>query len=192
MGVNPANTLSDISTSLSGLLADSGDQFVSIASEFGSAFESTEELFTSIADRITLSLNANFNVEASLELSVEAISFSTKINELKSDLLAVIVDAFDVTIVETLHITASVQLRLQAESTNSPLDPSTLEELLFSGDFEGVVNVALDYVPSEISLRAYSPFLTDAETLEFEAALDIDLLPIQESKCTAQCPLLAL
>ena len=124
VGVNPSNTLSDISTSLSCLLADSGDQFQGIASEFGSAFDSAAELFTSIAEdeRITLSLNANLDAEVGLELSFEAISFSTKINKLDMALLARISDTFDVPIGDfgDLHINPSVQLRLQINNTATP------------------------------------------------------------------------
>ena len=60
-GVNPLQTLGDISSSLSGLLSESGDQFGSIASTFGSTFDSAAELFNDIAsdDRITLLLNAD-------------------------------------------------------------------------------------------------------------------------------------
>ena len=200
VGVNPFNTLSDISTSLSGLLAESGDQFESIASEFGSAFDSAAELFTSIAEdeRITLSLNANLDAEVRLELSFEAISFSTKINQLDMALLARISDTFDVPIGDfgDLHINPSVQLRLQINNTATPFDvvknPSALKEFWYMGDFEGIVNIAMDNVPAEISLRAYSLYLTKVDSLEFEVTLDIDLLPIQESECIAQCPLIAI
>jgi len=190
-GINPAQTLSDISTALSGLLADSGDQFQNIASSFGDAFDSTAELFAGIAedDRITLLLNANLSAEARLELSFEAIAFSTLIKELNMAFLARISDTFDVSIggFGDLHITPSVQLRLQAENTVTPFDvvqnPSALREFWFAGDFEGIINVAMDGVPAEISLRAYSPYLTNIDHLDFEVTLDIDLVPIQDSEC---------
>ena len=190
-GVNPAQTLSDISTSLSGLLAESGDQFESIASSFGGAFDSAAELFAGIAesDRITLLLNANLSAEVRLELSFEAIAFSTAIKELDMAFLARISDTFDVSIGDfgDLHITPSVQLRLQAENTATPFDvvqnPSAMKEFWFAGDFEGIINVAMDNVPAEISLRAYSPYLTNADNLEFEVRLDINLVPIQDSEC---------
>ena len=191
VGVNPANTLSDISTSLSGLLAKSGDQFESIASEFGSSFDSAAELFSSIAedDRIILALNANLHAEVSLELSFSSLSFSTKINQLDMALLANITDTFDVTIGDfgDLHVNPSFQLRLQINNTATPFDvvqnPSALKEFWYMGDFDGIVNIAMDNIPAEISLRAYSPYLTRVDSLEFEVTLDINLLPIQESEC---------
>ena len=189
-GVNPAQTLSDISLSLNELLAESGDQFQSIVSSFGTAFDSAAELFTSIAqdDRITLLLNADLNAEAKLELSFEEVKFSTSINEMKMAFLAKITDSFDVTIGDfgDLHVTPSIQLRLQAENTATPFDvvqnPSAMGEFWHAGDFDGLLNVAIDDVPVELSLRAYSPYLTTAESLEFDVRLDIDLIPIQESE----------
>jgi hypothetical protein len=189
-GINPAQTLSDISTSLSGLLAGSGDQFESIASSFGGFFDSADELFTSIAedDRITLLMNANINAEARLLLSFESASFSMRFNELNMALLAKMEDTFNVTINDfgDLHVTPSVQLRLQVENLATPFDvvqnSSALRDVWFAGDFEGNIKVAMDNIPAEITLRAYSPYLTRVDSLEFEARLDINLLPIQESK----------
>ena len=189
-GVNPAQTLSDISTSLDGLLADSGDQFQSIASSFGNAFDSAAELFTSIAqdDRITLLLNADLNAEAKLELSFEGVKFSTSINEMKMALLAKITDTFDVTIGDfgDLHVSPSVQLRLQIENTATPFDvvqsPSSMGQFWYAGDFDGIIGVTMDNVPFNVFLRAYSPYLTTADSLEFDVRLDIDLVPIHESE----------
>ena len=188
-GVNPAQTLSDVSTSLSSLLADSGDQFQSITSSFDVAFGSITELFAGIAenDRITLLLNAKFVTEVKLVLSFEAITFSTTVNELSTSFLASITDTFDVAIGDfDLHVTPTVQLRLQAENTATPFDivddPSALGKFWFAGDFEGLINVAIDNVPAEISLQAYSPYLTNADSLQFGVTIDIDLLPIQASE----------
>lgn len=189
-GVNPAQTLSDISTSLDGLLADSGDQFQSIASSFGTAFDSAAELFTSIAqdDRITLLLNTDLNAEAKLELSFEGVKFSTSINEMKMALLAKITDTFDVTIGDfgDLHVSPSVQLRLQIENTATPFDvvqsPSSMGQFWYAGDFDGIIGVTMDNVPFNVFLRAYSPYLTTADSLEFDVRLDIDLVPIYKSE----------
>lgn len=188
-GVNPAQTLSDISSSLSGLMADSGEQFQSIANSFGSAFDSATELFTNIAqdDRITLSLNADLNAEAKLVLNFEAIQFTTSINEMNMAFLARITDTFDVTIGGfDIHVTPTIQLRLQAAHMALPFDvvqnPSALTQFQYSGDFEGVVTVGMDGVPAEISLRAYSPYLTNIDHLEFEVRLDINLVPIESSE----------
>jgi hypothetical protein len=189
-GVNPAQTLSDISSSLSGLLQNSGDQFTSITSSFGSALDSAADLFTSIAedDRITLLLNANLKAEVRLVLNFEAIQFSTTISEMDMAFLARISDTFDISLGDfNVHVTPSVQLRLQAENTALPFDvvenPSALSQFQFSGDFEGIITVGMDGVPAEISLRAYSPYLTNAESLAFEVRLDINLVPIQASEC---------
>jgi hypothetical protein len=190
IGVNPAQTLSDISTSLSDLLSDSGDQFTAITSSFGSAFDSAADLFTSIAedDRITLLLNADLALEVRLALNFEAIQFSTTVSEMNMAFLARITDTFDIALGGfNIHVTPSVQLRLQAENTALPFDvvenPSALTQFQFSGDFEGVVTVGMDGVPAEISFRAYSPYLTNAEHLSFDVRLDINLLPIQTSEC---------
>ena len=189
-GINPLQTLSDISSALSGLLADSGEHFESIASSFGTTFESAAELFNGIAedDRITLLLNANLHVAARLELSFEAISFSTIINEADMALMAKITDTFDVSIggFGDIHINPSVQLRLQVENTATPFDmienPSALGQVWFAGDFEGTIRVSMDNVPADLSLRVYSPFLTNVDSLEFEVRLDINLIPIQDSE----------
>ena len=190
-GVNPLQTLSDISSALNGLLADSVEQFESIASSFGTTFESAAELFNGIAedDRITLLLNAKLDVAARLELSFEAVSFTAKINEANMALLAKITDTFDVAIGSfgDLHITPSIQLRLQAENTATPFsmteNPSALGQVSFSGDLEGIINVGMDNVPAELSLRVFSPYLTTTDNLEFEVRLDINLVPIQDSEC---------
>lgn len=192
--VNPAQTLSDISTSLSGLLADSGDQFQSIASSFGSAFDSSAELFADIAknDRIILLLDANLSTEVRLELSFEAITFSTMINELNMAFRASIKDTFDLTIGDfgNLHITPTVELYLQAKNTATPFDvvknSSALKEFWFAGNFEGVVNIAMENVPAELSLWAYSSDLTDIDSLAFAVRLDIDLVPIQASEWSSK------
>ena len=188
--VSPARLLSDISASLSGLLVNSGTQFQSIASTFDSSFSSATQLLTSIAenDNISLSLSANLNAHVRLELSFDAIEFSTTINELDMAFLAKISDTFDVTIAGfgDLHITPSVQLRLQAENTATPFDlvetPSALGQFQLSGDFDGLLNVAIDDVPAEISLSAYSSDITNLDSLEFEVTLDIDLVPIEDSE----------
>jgi hypothetical protein len=191
-GINPAQTLTDISTSLSGLLSGASGQFEAIASSVGGAFDSATELFTSIAedDRISLLMNANIDAEAILKLSFSSISLSTKFKELTMALQAKITDTFDVAIGDfgELHITPSVQLRLQVENTAVPFDivqnPSSLKEFWYSGDFEGIIHVAMDNVPAEITLRAYSPYLTKADSLVFEVTLDINLLPIRQSEFT--------
>ena len=190
-GVNPAQTLSDVSTSLNELLSDSGNEFQSIASAFGPIFDSSAELFTSIAesDKITLLLNANLKVDVELSLSLDAIELSTSIKELDMAFMASITDTFDIAIGDSnVHVTPTVQLRLQAQNTALPFDvvqnPSALSEYSFSGDFEGTVVVGMDGVPAEISMRAYSPYLTQIDSLEFEVRLDINLVPIRASKCS--------
>jgi hypothetical protein len=187
--VNPAQTLSDISTSLSNLLADSGNKFKSITDSLGSTFDSAADFFTSIAEdeRITLLLNADLNVEARLALNFEAIQFSTKVKEMNMDFLAKITDTFDVELGNyAIHVTPSVQLRLQAENTALPFDvvqnPLAITQFDFSGDFEGIVLVGMDGFPAEISLRAYSPYLTRVDSIEFEVLLDIDLALMQTSE----------
>ena len=189
-GVNPAKTLSDISSSLSDILAESGDTFESIASSFGGTFDAAAELFNKVAedDRITLLLNAKLDVSANLALSFESRSVSVTINEASMSLLAQMRDAYNITLGSfgDLHITPSVQLRLQVENTATPFDvidhPSYLKQVFFQGDFEGNINIAMDYVPAEVALRAYLPDLTTTAGLEFDVRLDINLLPIRESK----------
>jgi hypothetical protein len=187
--VNPAQTLSDISTSLSDLLADSGNKFKSITDSLGSAFDSAADFFTSIAEdeRITLLLNADLNVEVRLALNFEAIQFFTKIKQMNMDFLAKITDTFDIELGDyVIHVTPSVQLRLQAENTALPFDlvqdPLALTQFDFSGDFEGIVLVGMDDFPAEISFRAYSPYLTRVDSIEFEVRLDIDLALMQTSE----------
>ena len=189
-GVDPATTLGDVSSSLSALLANSGEQFESIASSFGTTFDSAAELFNSIAedDRITLLLNAKLDVTARLELSFESIALSAIINESSMSFLAKISDSFDVTIGSfgDIHINPSIQLRLQVENTATPFDiasnPSALGFLTFDGDLEATMNVFIDNIPLAISLRAYAPYLTNMNSLGFEVKLDIDLVPIQDSE----------
>ena len=189
-GVDPATTLGDVSSSLSTLLANSGEQFESIASSFGTTFDSAADLFNSITgdDRITLLLNAKLDVTARLELSFESIALSAIINESSMSLLAKISDSFDVTIGSfgDIHINPSIQLSLQVENTATPFDiasnPSALGQLSYLGYFQGIINVAMNSVPTEISLRAYAPYLTNINSLGFEVKLDIDLVPIQDSE----------
>ena len=189
-GVNPLQTLSDISSALNGLLADSVEQFESIASSFGTTFESAAELFNGIAedDRITLLLNAKLDVAARLELSNEEVSQSTMLNEAKTTLLAKMTDNFDVSIggFGDVSIDPSIQLRLEVKNTATPFDlledQSGLGQISKTGYFQGIVNVGMDSVPTEISLRAYSPHLQDAASLEFDVRLDIDLVPIHDSE----------
>ena len=190
-GVNPAQTLADVSTSLNDLLLDSGDEFQSIASAFGPLFDSSADLFTSIAesDRITLLLNANLKADVQLSLSLDAIEFSTSIKELDMAFMASITDTFNIAIGDfNIHVTPTVQLRLQAQNAAIPFDvvqnPSAVSNFSFSGDFEGIVVVGIDGVPAEISLRAYSPYLTQIDSLEFQVRLDINLVPIRDSKCS--------
>jgi hypothetical protein len=188
--VKPTNTLKEVSTALRDLLIESGDDFQGITSSFGSTFNSPTELFTSITanDRIDLSLNANLYADARLELSFEAIAFSSTINEVSSTLMARISDTFDVSNGNfgDLHATPWVQLRLQVKNTAAPFDmtqsSNALEEFLVEGDFEATINVGMDNIPTEITLAAYSPDLTNAESLHFAVTLDIDLLPIRKGK----------
>ena len=184
-GVNPAQTLADVSTSLNSLLADSGDEFQSIAS----SFESSAELFASIADsnKITLLLDANLKAGVQLSLSFDAIDFSTSIDQLDMAFVASITDTFDIDVGgSNIQVAPTIQLRLQAQNTALPFDvvqtPSAVSEFSFSGDFEGIVVIGMDGVPAEISLRAYSPYLTQIDSLEFQVGLDIDLVPIRASK----------
>ena len=188
-GVNPAQTLADVSTSLNSLLADSGDEFQSIAEAFGPAFDSSAELFTSIANsnKITLLLDANLKAGVQLSLSFDAIDFSTSIDQLDMAFVASITDTFDIDIGgSNIQVAPTIQLRLQAQNTALPFDvvqtPSAVSEFSFSGDFEGIVVIGMDGVPAEISLRAYSPYLTQIDSLEFGVRLDIDLVPIRASK----------
>lgn len=188
--VSPARLLNDVSASLSDLLTNSGTQFQSVVSTFESSFSSATELFTSIAEneKISLSLNANLNAHAMLELSFDAIEFSTIINKLDMAFLAKIYDTFDLAIggFGDLHVTPAVQVRLQAENSAVPFDlvetPSALGEFQFSGDFNGNVNVNMDNIPAEIALSAYSPDITDLDSLDFDVRLDIDLRPIETSE----------
>ena len=107
---------------------------------------------------------------------------------MKMELMASISDTFDVDIGDfsQIHVTPSIQLRLQAENTATPFDvvqtPSSISQFRFAGDFEGIVVVGMDGVPAEISMRAYSPHLTSIDHIEFEVCLDIDLIPIQASE----------
>jgi hypothetical protein len=189
-GVNPLQILGEVSSSIGGLLVGSGGKFNSIVSSFGSAFNSATQLFNSIAtdERIALSLDANLNAKVRLELSFNDITFRTINNDLSMSLLARIKDTFDVNIGSfgELHIIPSIQLQLQAENTATPFDmiqnPSALAEFSFDGEFEGIVTVNVDNIPMAISLIAQSTDLTSAAALEFEARLDIDLVPISDSK----------
>jgi hypothetical protein len=190
-GIDPAQTLSDISTSLSVLLAGSSEQFKSVATSFGVSFNSAAELFASIAkdERITLLMNANINAEATLKLSFESISFATNFNDLNMALQAQITDSFDIEVggFGYVHVTPSVQLRLQVENLATPFDavqnPSAFEDFWYAGDFKGSVNIGMDNVPADITLRAYSPYLLQADSLEFGVSLDVDLVPIRDSEC---------
>lgn len=188
--VNPLPTLSDISSTLSHLLTASGEQFESVASSFGTVFESSTELFHNIAglDKFTLLLNAKLDVAARLELSNEGVSFLTILKEAKTSLIAEMIDPFDVSIVGfgDIHINPSVQLRLQVENTATPFDmienPSALGQISKIGYFQVVINAGMVSVPTEISLRAYSPYLHQASSLELQVRLDIDLVPIQDGE----------
>jgi hypothetical protein len=137
-------------------------------------------------------MDVNLNVKVRLELSFSDISFSTTINDLSMVLLASITDAFDVTIgtFGDMHITPSLQLQLQAENTATPFDmvsnPSALTEISFNGNFQGIVTVNVDNIPMAISLIAHSTDLPNAAALDFEARLDIDLVPISDSEYFAR------
>lgn len=194
--ISPAQTLSDISSSLRAILTKSGDTLENIASSFGGGvFDSAAELFASIVgvDKIALLLNAKLNAEARLDLSFDSTTFSTNINELQMSLLASIEDEFNISIegLGDVHIIPSVQLRLQAENIATPFDvtsnSSALGEFRFSGNFEGIMSVDIGTIPTVISLRAYSPHLSIADNVEFDVRLDIALTPIHESEYTACC-----
>ena len=188
-GINPAQTLSDISTVINDLLTNSGGQFVSLASSFDSSFNSATDLFADIAqnDKITLSLDANLNFEAKLNLSFDAINFSATINELSVALSAGIHDLFDISFgnLGDFHVKPYIELELQAENIATPFEISNTSALMdfqFTGSFDGRVDVGMDFVPVEISLMAYSSALLDADSLEFDVGLDINLIPIADSE----------
>jgi hypothetical protein len=189
IGVNPAQTLADISTSLSTTLSNSSGDFESIASSFGSAFDSAAELFAEIAqsDKIHLSLNANINVDARLELSFDSFQLSTSVNKLDASFTGSISDEFVLSIGNvSINVTPFVQLYLEVKNTAVPFDvvqnPSALSELSFGGNFIGLVVVRIPELPFAISLRALSQDITNTSSLEFELRLDIDLVPIKDSE----------
>lgn len=201
--VDAASTISsDVLFLIHGLLIEAGYQFESIVSSFGTAFDSSAELFSSIAteDRITLLLDANLNAEARLVLkyvdpnvlistNVNAIQLFTTIKEMNMALVGEISDAFDITIdaYGDLHVTPSVHIGLKVENTATPFDvhqnPSSIQKYRVSGEFEGLINVAGDNFPAGVALQAYSPNLPNEDSLEFVVGLDIDLVPITESEC---------
>jgi hypothetical protein len=189
-GVNPLQILGEVSSSIGGLLVGSGGKFNSIVSSFGSAFNSATQLFNSIAtdERIALSLDANLNAKVRLELSFNDITFRTINNDLSMSLLARIKDTFDVNIGSfgELHIIPSIQLQLQAENTATPFDMIQNPSALAECEFEGIVTVNVDNIPMAISLIAHSTDLPNAAALDFEARLDIDLVPISDSEYFAR------
>lgn len=188
IGVNPAQTLADISTSLSSTLSNYSGNFEAIASSFGSAFTSASELFERIAqsDKIRLALNANIDVDARLEMSFDSFQLSTSINELSASFTGSIWDEFDVSIGGvSINVTPFIQLYLEVENTAVPFDVvqnhSALSEFSFGGNFFGLVVVSVPGIPAAISLRALSQDITNTSSLEFELRLDIDLVPIKDS-----------
>ena len=189
LGVNPAQTLSDVSSALSQCLSATSGKFEEIASSFGSMFDSASEFLAGIAqsEKIQLSLNARIDFEVRLDLSVETVQLTSSINELNASFIALISDSYGVSIQDfNIDVTPSLQLRLQTENTATPFDllqnPSALRELSFGGDFMGLVVVSIPKVPAEISLRALSQDITKASSLEFDLSLDIDLVPIKDSE----------
>jgi hypothetical protein len=105
-------------------------------------------------------------------------------------LQAQITDSFDIEVggFGYLHVIPSVQLRLQVENLATPFDavqnPSAFGDFWYAGDFKGSVNIGMDNVPADITLRAYSPYLLQADSLEFGVSLDVDLVPIRDSEST--------
>lgn len=193
--VNPASTFSDISTSVHGLLTNSSDQFESILSSFGSSFDSVGGLFTSITDRIALSLDANLNAEVKLVADLDVKFFTpgiesfTTMNEMSMALIAeiitvpfnVIVSGYEIQVVPSVF-----QLRMSAENTALPFDvvesPLAFGDFTFSGDFEGIISIAMEDIPTDIVFKAYSPNLLESDSLDFGVGLDIDLSPLQQSE----------
>lgn len=199
--VNPAKTSSDILFAFQGLLANSQSQFNSLVSSFGTPFNSSAELFSSIAqdDRITVFLDANLNAEAKLVLkyldpdelistNVDTIQLFTHINEVGLALKGEIKDAFEVPIsgYGNLQVTPSVHLDLKVKNTATPFEvhqnPSYIDKFQPSGEFKGIITVAEELFPADVTLQAYSSNLLKADDIEFVVGLDIDLVPITESE----------
>ena len=191
--VIPTQTMSDVTTSFYGLLMDSSGQLGDVLSTFGSGFNSPIALFTSISNELVLSLNADLTTEVKLLADLDVKFFTpgimsfTTVNEMSMSLLAAMNDPFVVAIDNVnIHVAPSVQLRMSAENTALPIDvianPSSLGDFAFTGDFDGTVNIALAGVPTNITMRAYSPDLLAQDSLAFGLGLDIDLVPIQQSE----------
>ena len=190
-GVNPLQTLSDVSAALGLALANSTTQFESIAHLFGSGFSNASDAFEEItqSDKISLLLDATIDFDVDIDLSLGSIQVNAIINELSTAFIASIADDFEFTIGEyLLRVSPSVELRLQAENDATPFDavehPELLSNFSFDGDFVGSISIGVDGtppVPASITLTAESDDITNAESLEFDLKLDIDLQPIKDA-----------
>lgn len=187
--MNPAQTLADIASSLGSALQGSTGDFNEIAGAMSSSFDSAADLFTEIAqsDKILMSLDATLDFSVNADLSLSSFSITSTMSDLRSSFTAYISDSYDFTAGGFhTHITPSVLVFLEANNTATPFDvfatPNALTEFAFGGTFDGMVAVAVDGIPAQVTLRASSDDITKATSLQFEARLDIDLHPIK-SEC---------
>ena len=198
-GVDPIQTLSDVSSAIGQSLSGSSARFNEVASTFGTAFSSASDFLARIAasDQIQLSLDANIDVDVQLDLSwpARSVKLTTSVNDLRASISALISDELSISVAGlNVDVHPHIELNLFVENTATPFiitnGTSALSNFSFGGDFNGYVVVGLEGFPAELSLRAKSEDITNASSTAFEVQLEINLLLVKARKCqTTATPL---
>lgn len=83
---------------------------------------------------------------------------------------------------KTLSFDPSIVLRLEAENTRTPIDLkenlSDITAFNFSGTFHAAVYIGVEDIPVGLYISASADDITTASSVDFEVAVDIDLLPL--------------
>jgi len=182
-GVDPIETLRDITSSLNEKLQQSGGTLGNIASSFGSSLGSVSDIFDIITtDNVNLSLDALLDASVSVDLSLENFDVDVQVNELQASFSALIGGDFSIDIGGYLiGIRPSVALNFEAINTATPFTLnsshlSNLTEFDFAGDLDALIAVGVEGVPAEITLRASSDELVSPSLFtHFYACLSLIL-----------------
>ena len=190
VGVNPVQTLSGISSTLSSSLSDLDIVFEGLTGAFGSSFNQASQLLSDIAksDKIQLALNATIDFKVDIDLSLTSFELTSRLSKLETSFRAIIADDFDLTIAPfSLSVSPNVNLFLRAKNTAIPFDVfntigGELASFDFDGTFDSMVLVSVDDVPAQVYVSASSDDITSLSSLEFELGIDISLEPIKDGE----------
>ena len=183
MGVNPAATLSALSSNLGSVLSDNSVVFRSLIAPFGSGFNDAAQLLTDIAssNQITLELDAIIDFKVNIDLSLNSVVVTSSLDELKMEVRAFIEDSFSLEIgpFPRININPSVEVALAANNMATPFDvfnggANQLTSFNFTGTFDSFLLVTMNDVPAQvISVSASSDDVTKLSSFDFELGIDI-------------------